>query len=359
MRALFAPRVAAFAAAIILGESVAHACATAPPADADVATRREEALIVWDEEHHVEHFVRSAVFDTKAKSFGFLVPTPTKPTLAEASDTMPALRDATKAPVEHRSRIWPEPVGCTMLPFVMFARSATKSEPAVPSAQAVRVLEETTVAGLDAVVLEADDKSALREWLTSRGFAFRPALEEWVAPYLAQHWKITAFRYARPDVASNGALAPAPITSRAVRISFATDAPIYPYREPRDVAEDWGRELHLFVVASRRLEAHWTEGTHAWDATLPFAAKADVASALAAALPGTAPLREAWINEYVDRTAKRPPTDLVFRAGTSDAEVRRPPVVLYDTTRILVPYEIPFVALGIAWWWRRKRRRST
>ena len=50
---------------------IAGACASAPPFGQTVRTDREDALIVWDEQHKVEHFIRSAVFDTTAKAFGF------------------------------------------------------------------------------------------------------------------------------------------------------------------------------------------------------------------------------------------------------------------------------------------------
>ena len=48
----------------------------------------ETALIVWDAEHQVEHFIRKATFETAANHFGYLVPTPTKPELAEAKDAI-------------------------------------------------------------------------------------------------------------------------------------------------------------------------------------------------------------------------------------------------------------------------------
>jgi len=69
----------ALLAAIVATPSPARACA-AVTFHEPVAIAREDALIVWDESKHEEHFVRSAVFDTKQKSVGFLVPTPSPPT---------------------------------------------------------------------------------------------------------------------------------------------------------------------------------------------------------------------------------------------------------------------------------------
>jgi hypothetical protein len=53
-----------------------------------VAIEHEDALIVWDPGKGMEHFIRRARFDTTAKDFGFLVPTPSKPELAEVPDSL-------------------------------------------------------------------------------------------------------------------------------------------------------------------------------------------------------------------------------------------------------------------------------
>src|SRR3954471_24985977 len=101
-------------AALLAPRSV-HACAAFTRAE-PVGIEREDALIVWDAERHEEHFIRRAVFDTKQKSIGFLVPTPTKPSFAEASDAwIEALRTVTAPAVEHRASF--VPIGCTMLPL--------------------------------------------------------------------------------------------------------------------------------------------------------------------------------------------------------------------------------------------------
>src|SRR5437879_4070273 len=62
------------------------ACAAAPHPGDYVGIANETALIIWDAESETQHFIRRATFDTKAKDFGFLVPTPSKPELDEAHD---------------------------------------------------------------------------------------------------------------------------------------------------------------------------------------------------------------------------------------------------------------------------------
>jgi hypothetical protein len=54
----------------------------APP----IKVNAEAAVIVWDEAHGTENYIRRANFDSSGKSMGFLVPTPDTPTIAAAAD---------------------------------------------------------------------------------------------------------------------------------------------------------------------------------------------------------------------------------------------------------------------------------
>jgi len=330
-----------------------RACAVAPPAGQAVHTNREDALVVWDDARHLEHFVRSAQFDTSAKSFGFLVPTPSKPTIAEANEHVVDVLAALTAPdVVHETRYVAEPIGLTMIPFALVgARKAA----APVAASAVRVLEETVVAGLDAVVLEADDPSALGDWLHAHDFPFTNALQRWVAPYLAKKWKITAFKYARPDVAANVAMASEPIASRAVRLSFSTDVPVYPYREPDDVAPLSGRELRLFLLASEKLTGAFDDGAGAWPVDAPFGAEVGALATLSATLPGVEMPTTPWLTELTDHAAQRHAADVEFHPAPDRTEVRRPAVHTVEDHPVPIPYELPFVVGGV-WWWRRRRK---
>jgi hypothetical protein len=74
--------------AVLLSARSAWPCASAPPRGHWVGILDEQALIVWDAEARQQHFVRRARFDADAPSFGFLVPTPTRPMLAEAPDAI-------------------------------------------------------------------------------------------------------------------------------------------------------------------------------------------------------------------------------------------------------------------------------
>jgi len=318
-----------------------------------VTTQREDALIVWDEPAHREHFIRRAVFGSSSKAFGFLVPTPAPPELAEVSERAFELLSQLSAPtVVTQSKLVALPVGCTALPFLTM-RSIDKS--AVPTGQfqaaaAVTVLEEKRVAGLDATVLDADSPAALADWLKARGFAFRDELKDWVAPYLSRHWKVTAFRFA-PD----GPTPANTLASSALRMSFASEAPVYPYREPSDQPSVVGRELRLFLVSNGPLRPLLEDRPGAvWPAERRFAAALSPSSELRAALPGVALPNPVWLEELRDPASRRPSADLVFRPTPEHREVRPPPVVVYREQNVPVPYEVPFV-VGFVWWWRKRR----
>src|SRR5262249_17721034 len=93
-RLLLALAAPALLAAWLLPPPASRGCASV--GRERVAIDQEEALIVWDAKKKVQPFVRRASFRTRAKDFGFLVPTPSRPTLAAAPDKVfEALADIT------------------------------------------------------------------------------------------------------------------------------------------------------------------------------------------------------------------------------------------------------------------------
>ncbi len=179
----------------------------------------ETVLIVWDAEHKTEHFVRKATFETSASHLGLLVPTPTKPDLTEVKDVIFAKLFSITAPPPR-----PNPLG------VSFGGVENSVRARVP----VTVLETKEVAGFEAAVLAATDPMALAEWLRQHNYQSSSELDAWLRPYIERAWIITAFKIAKskPEVRA--------VVSAAVRMSFQTDRPFFPYREAREglVAEE-------------------------------------------------------------------------------------------------------------------------
>src|ERR1700736_289419 len=70
-----------------LGSQPAQGCAAVwREKDESPRIADESAIIVLDAANKKQHFIRRASFETKVPYFGFLVPTPTKPELAETPD---------------------------------------------------------------------------------------------------------------------------------------------------------------------------------------------------------------------------------------------------------------------------------
>lgn len=356
MRSLAFP-IAASVLAAMLRSSAADACAPAPPLGETVRITDEAALLVWDPKTKTEHFIRSASFSTTSNDFGFLVPTPSKPELSEVDgDMIPELMRHTQPKYESRTEgVRLEP-GCTAMLFL--SRSAP-DEATATAPPPVRVLDEKRVAGYDAVVLEADSATALSEWLKKHGYAEGPTLTEWLRPYVAQKWKITAFKIAADGPARA-------ISTSAVRMTFTTERPFYPYREPADQRETVpaklqdapaGRTLRVFFIGPGRFEgAIGDEG-------LPWPGKARWSNAYERT---TIPRRpwpfalpeNAWLTDFVDASSPRPGTDDLFFSPAKDrSPVVPPPIVHRVPLTIPVPLELMVLAAGGGFWIYRARRR--
>jgi hypothetical protein len=256
------------------------ACAPATSEGRFVHVELEEALVIWDGPAQREHLIRRASFATDAKDFGFLVPTPGKPELAEADDAVfGQLVDVTSHGVR-------------------------------PAAAALTVLEQKVVAGYEAAVLEATDANALYEWLKAHGYRSDAQLVAWTRPYVQQGWKITAFKIAgnAPKVAT-----------KALRMSFQTERPFFPYREPQSQrapgSEKRERLLHVYFLADARFDGA-IGGKQAWAGRTLFSKRIDEVQRLEllklAHLPIMAGGGGRWLTEFEDRSSPRPGTDEVF-----------------------------------------------
>lgn len=328
----------------------AEACAPAPPRGEEVRIVGEEALIVWDEASKTETFVRRAGFRSTAKTFGFLVPTPDKPELGVVEASMfdalgwrirPEVREVTEGTHVSLSSFF----------LTMFSRSL-KSAPDEASATAVapvRVLQEAKVAGFDATVLEADDPEALAAWLGKNGFDSSSELTEWLTPYVEKKWKMTAFKL---DGSLDASASSQALQTGAVRMTFHTDRPFYPYREPRaregetklaksGQAPD-SRTLRVFFVSDDKVDGKL--GDTPWSAKVLHAARVQDLPAPVEALAG----RARFLTVFTDDSFPRRGTDEVFFDNASDpTEVKQPPIIQKRPREIAIPFELGFVVAGV------------
>lgn len=344
--------VALLLAAALVLVPPAVACGVAPPHGSTVQIADESAIIVWDAASKTQHFIRRASFTSDAKDFGFLVPTPEKPELAEAGDEAFTTLATLTAP---RVVTQPRPSGgggCGC------GSAGLKSADQAAMPGGVDVLESKRVAGYDAVVLKADDADALAKWLKDHGYEFSPALKEWADPYVKAGWKISAFKIARDAEAKPAAGDGAPtgkdsaprrpadaggVSTSAVRMTFHTERPFFPYREPKGEppagqGRAGSRLLRVYFLTDGRVKGtfgpggdpwpRWANVDVVWGNKLAEPVRENVMAQLK--LPKDTP-GSWWLTEFEDRSSPRPGTDDIYFSRDEDnqAPVERPPVVQY------------------------------
>src|SRR5262245_43668633 len=85
-RLLFGACLAGACSLAYLAWQPAQACCPAFPSGKPVVNADQTVIIIWDAETRTQHFIRQASFKSEADDFGFLVPTPTRPELAESGN---------------------------------------------------------------------------------------------------------------------------------------------------------------------------------------------------------------------------------------------------------------------------------
>jgi hypothetical protein len=303
--------------------SIAPACCPAPPSGKAVVNADQTVIMIWDAASKTQHFIRQASFKSDADDFGFLVPTPTQPDLQESgNDAFPFLRKLT----EPEKRRVPRPpsggFGCS-------EEKTTRYE----TKDAVRVLDEKMVAGFQATVLEAKSADALVDWLKQHGYAFSPEVQAWAKPYVEAGWKITALKMAK-DKKSRGEN----VDASALRLTFKTDRPLFPYREPdpKAAAKTLAarqRLLRIYFVAETRYKGElaknspWS-GKAVWANTLNDEARKKLLALLG--LPTTSIPERCWLTEFEDNWSyTAAPADVTFQPDFLQHPIAREPIIEY------------------------------
>ena len=266
------------------------ACCAVGRFGAPVVNADQTVLLIWDPKTKTEHFIRKASFKAEGDDFGFLVPSPSRPQLSESGgEAFPYLANITRPEVK---------------PHLSFGCSSSTTRFAAVG-NAVTVIERKDVAGFHATVLSATSASALTGWLKTNGYYFSPEVEAWAAPYVRDGWMFTALRVAKKSNAQSG------ITVKAdtLRITFQTERPLFPYREPdsREAAKKIGapaRLLRLYFISDKRYNGaldggHAWSGKAVWSNPLPPSEKETLLRQLK--LPPSSGPEKWWLTEFEDR----------------------------------------------------------
>jgi len=302
-------------------------CCPAPPSGKPVVNADQTVILIWDAATKTQHFIRKASFKSEADDFGFLVPSPTQPDLEESgNEAFPYLLKVTEPEKKQMPR--PSSVGCTC--------SKSKSEPKAGregKEPPVRVLTQKEVAGFHATVLETKSAGALVQWLKKHGYEFSPQVEAWAKPYVESGWKITALKVAKDKEGKNKDVAAA-----ALRLTFKTDRPLFPYREPdsksaAEVLKTNNRLLRIYFLAEARYRGELTKdvpwtGKVAWSKKLTDENRTKTLELLK--LPAESGPAEWWLTEFEDNWPYRvAPADVYFARDSNQDTVVRDPIIEY------------------------------
>jgi hypothetical protein len=180
------------------------------------------------------------------------------------------------------------PFGCSAAP-VAVQRSS------------VRIIEEKRVAGYDATVLTARSGNDLVAWLKQHGYPYSPELAEWSAPYLGGDWHFTVLKLAKQLSNTQD------IKASALRITFRTDRPLFPYREPESATaksklDVSSRLLRIYFIAEARYRGE-IDGEKPWSGKTVWADditrhKASLLKSLK--LPASTGPDTWWLTEFED-----------------------------------------------------------
>jgi len=238
------------------------------------AIAQEQVVMIFDRDRELQHFVREVHFDAGDSTFGFVVPTPTKPTVAGAKSPFPSLaKDYPFQPPRDFSKGGSRGIG--------------EGAPG-GGAPAVSVLSVQRVGKFTAFVLAATESKALSKWLADNKFQVPAESQAWLDHYVQLGFFYVAFRYDPPK--KKDAAAPRDLASETVRISFSTPHPYYPYLEPTGSRTMPRRLLQVWLVtdepmrpiAARELEGRLSH-TQPWRAGLAHPTKKkDLARSLGA-----------------------------------------------------------------------------
>jgi hypothetical protein len=218
----------------------------------------EETLIVWSESQKRQDFIRKVIFNASVPEFGLLVPVPTRPEVAEASDSIfEVLRDEMEKQRPHR-REWIFPWTKQNLDDGFGAMGGGMSRgkggaPVVPGG--IQVVEELQVGLFKTQVITATNTKALDEWLQKEGFSLGTESQKYLQHYVGGtwHWVVFSYKGKSPQDSQSHNIQ---IESQTFRLSFDSERAFYPYREPQHAAppSQYVRTLRLYVLSEKELE---------------------------------------------------------------------------------------------------------
>ena len=227
-----------------------------------------------------------------------MVPTPTKPELAESSPDVFAELSKVTEPKHGSPHQDADAAGrrCGLDAAADVKNAATADGYACRSSTASESAPSTRP------VLKADDPDELLKWLEKNGYHAGPSLKEWLKIYTADKWVLTAFKIATNEKEhrlSNGRMT---VAGSAVRMSVRGRSAVLSVPRTRGPAgrlhatgrSMWvpgGRMLRIYVFADARMDGVLGKGVLGWPGRAVWANPIDKATFASAAKAASCPRR--------------------------------------------------------------------
>lgn len=208
----FAGTAAALALPLVSTANVAHACACGGyiPAENGTATVTEEKALVRFAGDGTEDIYLALTLNSDVSTGALLFPVPDKNATVKAGpkELFAQLELASRSSSDDSTGA-PQAAG-----------------EGVDRAAPVEVNSRQNIGPLDVATLTTTESGSLQKWLTSNGFATKPALIEQTQVYLDEGWSFMAVRL-RPEADTGSGLTG---ELDPLHVRFKTDEPVYPMR---------------------------------------------------------------------------------------------------------------------------------
>ncbi|GAB1510177.1 DUF2330 domain-containing protein [Actinophytocola sp. KF-1] len=214
---------------VVSGPAESGACACgAFVADDKLSAQQETALVALD--GLTESITLSVLARSAADEAAFLMPVPSRARFEVADADLFAELDEISRPDVRVEEVVVDGDGAGGSPG--------------PGAGAT-VVDHVEVGPFEVAQLAGDDATAVTTWLADNGFTMPADLSGPLSAYLAEGWLVVAVRLAPSSGSLAGGLP-------AMRVSFATDTPVYPMR--LSAAAEASQPLRLYVLADHRAD---------------------------------------------------------------------------------------------------------
>ncbi len=171
-----------------ISTQVNAACCYFSAKDKDVNQPGQKAFITWRPATKEESFTVQPKFEGNATDFGMVIPTPSRPKL----DEMP--RDFFKNLALYTILMpLPEPIYSPLDPEPEYKCYKEGAAPSRAAREKVKVLESGVVGSLDYKILQAEDASALFEWLKHNHYVYSGD-EKTLQFYIQKKWIFTVMK---------------------------------------------------------------------------------------------------------------------------------------------------------------------